>query len=77
MRLPYLTPREIEGMTGLTQFAAQVKYLRRIGVRAERRNDGSVLVLREWLAERPAKAAQSRPELESTVSRRAQTAQAR
>lgn len=57
----YLTDEEIEGLTHLVRAAAQLRHLRRMGIRAERRPDGSVLVLRAWLAERPEAAAQSKP----------------
>jgi len=46
-----LTQEEIFELTRpLKQPAAQIKYLRSIGIRAERRPNGQVLVLREWLA---------------------------
>lgn len=57
-----LTPAEILELTKpLTRPAAQLRHLRRMGIRAARRPDGSVLVLRAWLAERPESAAQSSP----------------
>lgn len=57
-----LTTGEILELTKpLIQPAAQVRFLRRIGIRAERRPDGSVLVLHEWLAGRPPVGAQSTP----------------
>lgn len=47
-----LTADEIaEYAPGLTQAAAIVRELRRIGIRAEVLRDGSVLVLREWLTQ--------------------------
>lgn len=63
-----LTPAEILELTRpLTRPHAQLRHLRRMGIRAERRPDGSVLVLRAWLADRPESAAQSksRPRLKS------------
>ena len=56
-----LTPEEILELTHRTRPASQLQHLRRMGIRAERRPDGSVLVLRAWLAERPESAAQSSP----------------
>lgn len=57
-----LTSSEILDLTRpLTRPHAQLRHLRRMGIRAERRPDGSVLVLRAWLAERPGSAAQSSP----------------
>lgn len=49
----------------LTQPAAIVRYFNKIGIRATRRPDGSVLVLREWLAEQPTPGTQSRPRIKS------------
>ena len=58
----WLSPSEILELTRpLTRPHAQLRHLRRMGIRAERRPDGSVLVLRAWLADRPASAAQSSP----------------
>ena len=56
-----LTPDEILELTHRTRPHAQLRHLRRMGIRAERRPDGSVLVLRAWLAERHESAAQSKP----------------
>lgn len=60
-----LSPDEIAEITGKTQPAAQIRHLRRMGIRAERRSDGSVCVVREWLADRPRNATQSKPRLKS------------
>lgn len=47
-----LSPAEIAELApDLTQSAAIARELRRIGIRAELRRDGSVLVLREWLTQ--------------------------
>lgn len=57
-----LSPTEILELTRpLTRPHAQLRHLRRMGIRAERRPDGSVLVLRAWLADRPDPGAQSSP----------------
>jgi len=56
-----LAPDEIFDLTHRSRSDAQLRHLRRMGIRAERRPDGSVLVLRAWLAERPESAAQSAP----------------
>lgn len=48
----HLDPAEIATLApGLTQPAAIVRELRRLGIRAELRRDGSVLVLRAWLTQ--------------------------
>lgn len=62
-----LTYDEIVEITGKVQPAAQLRELQRIGIRAYRRKDaeGSVCVVREWLASRPAPAAESRPVVRS------------
>jgi hypothetical protein len=60
-----LTPAEIADLTGLVQPAAQVKYLRSIGIKAERRRDGSVLVCRDWLAQPQTSGVASRPIIKS------------
>lgn len=44
---PYLTPRELEGITALKRPSAQARWLGTIGIHSARRPDGSVLVLRE------------------------------
>jgi hypothetical protein len=63
---PALTPEEIYDIARpLTQPAAQLRYLRRIGIRAERRPDGSPLVLRAWLSAPSEKGVRSRPTLAS------------
>lgn len=63
-----LSPAEIADLCpGLVQPAAQVRELRRLGIRAELRRDGSVLVLRCWLTQdcRLAQsAAENEPELQ-------------
>ncbi len=48
-----LSPAEILEITGKTQPAAQLRHLRRMGIRAERRADGTVCVLHAWLTEKP------------------------
>jgi hypothetical protein len=72
-----LTPAEIREITGKTQPAAQLRHLKRMGIRAERRDnpDAPVCVVREWLAVRPGpvSTATSRPKLRFE---REQTAQA-
>jgi hypothetical protein len=72
-----LTPEEIAELTGKTQPAAQLRHLRKMGVRAYRRDNGkgSVCVAREWLAGRSTATAQSKPTLKSDRSRE-QTAEA-
>lgn len=58
----FLSPSEILELTRpLTRPHAQLRHLRRMGIRAERRPDGTVLVLRAWLADRPGAGAQSSP----------------
>ena len=49
----------------LTQPAAIVKYFNKIGIRATRRPDGTVLVLREWLAQPVESGTKSRPTIKS------------
>jgi Domain of unknown function (DUF4224) len=70
-----LTPDEIFEITKKVQPAAQLRALKRMGIRAYRRDDpqGSVCVVRDWLAGTAAAGAQSRPRLKSD---REQTAQA-
>jgi hypothetical protein len=47
-----LSPAELAQLTdGLSQTAAQIRYLREIGIRAERTRAGGVLVLRAWLTQ--------------------------
>lgn len=62
-----LSPAEIVEITGKVQPAAQIRHLRRMGIRCERRADPDepVCVLRVWLAERRQPAAESRPTLKS------------
>lgn len=74
-----LTPDEIFGITGKIQPAAQIKHLRRMGVRAERSDnpDQPVCVLRAWLAPQQAVGAESRPRLKSDREGNGQAAHAR
>ena len=61
-----LTQEAIAKMTHpLTQPAAQIRYLRKIGIRAERRPDGKVLVLWAWLAQPANDGAEFKPRLKS------------
>ena len=62
-----LSKDEIAEITGKVQPAAQLRELRRVGIKAFRQADPEhpVLVLRAWLAEEPAKAAESAPRLKS------------
>lgn len=62
-----LTKDELFEITGKVQPAAQMRELRRAGIRAVRQADPErpVLVLRAWLAEEPAKGAESAPRLKS------------
>ena len=62
-----LTVAEIIQATGKTQPAAQIRHLRRMGIRAERSHntDSPVLVMRAWLALPPPVSAESRPKLNS------------
>lgn len=72
-----LTVAEIVKATGKTQPAAQIRHLRRMGIRAERSHnpDAPVLVMRAWLALPPPGGAESRPRLKSdTRLDRGQTA---
>ena len=63
---PWFTDAEIADMTRpLTQPAAQQRRLRAMGIRAERRPDGTVLVMRAWLADSANDSAQSKPRLKS------------
>lgn len=70
----FLTPEEIYKVTGKTQPAAQIRHLRRMGIRAERSDnpDAPVFVAREWLT--MANPAPTRP---LRRSEREQAAQAR
>lgn len=63
-RLPY---DEIVRLTGKTQHAAQLRSLRRMGVRAYRLDNGKgpVCVLKCWLVARDAQPAKSKPVLKS------------
>jgi hypothetical protein len=49
----------------VTQAAAQIRHLKRMGIRAERRPDGSVLVMPEWVAKKDETGGRSRPQLKS------------
>lgn len=62
-----LTPKEIFDITGKVQPAAQLKHLRRMGIRAERSDnpDQPVCVLRAWLASGEEPASESKPRLKS------------
>ena len=62
-----LSPAEIEKITGKTQPAAQLRHLRRMGIRAYRRTDaeGTVCVLWAWLAANDERGAKSQPRLKS------------
>lgn len=58
-----LTPAELHALTGLRQGAAQVKMLRKMGIRCERNALGEVVVLREWLTQDARAQGESEPEL--------------
>lgn len=62
-----LSADEIYSITGKSQPAAQLRHLRRMGIRAYRRLDaaGSVCVLRTWLAVTSEIGAQFQPNLKS------------
>ncbi|HXC41471.1 MAG TPA: DUF4224 domain-containing protein [Burkholderiales bacterium] len=63
-----LTPEQIFNMTGKVQPAAQIRHLRRMGVKAERsaNPERPVCVVREWLTPATAKIeAKSGPRLKS------------
>lgn len=65
---PCLTSEEIYDIVKpLTQPAAQVRELHKLGIRADRRKDGSVRVLRVWyeLADHRKRVAESKPTLRS------------
>lgn len=70
-----LTPAEIYKLTGKKQPAAQLRHLRRMGIKAERSDnpDQPVCVLLAWLPTRSEIGPQSTPRLKS--DRRAATAQ--
>jgi hypothetical protein len=70
-----LSPDEIYQITGKTQPAAQLRHLRRMGIKAERSDnpDQPVCVCREWLSVESKADAESKPRLKSD---RGQTAQA-
>lgn len=70
-----LTPAEIFQITGKTQPAAQLRHLRRMGIKAERSDnpDQPVCVCRDWLSIKPKPDAESTPRLQSD---RGETAQA-
>ena len=44
-----LTPAELHDLTGLLQPAAQLRMLKKMGIRAERNALGEVVVLKDWL----------------------------
>lgn len=73
-----LSQAEIVRATGKTQPAAQIRHLRRMGIRAERSDnpDEPVLVMRAWLAQPAQPAAESRPMLKSERGRHGASAQA-
>lgn len=58
---------EIKEITGKVQPAAQLRHLKRMGIRAERRQDGTVCVLRDWLADRQTTSTQAEPRLKSDL----------
>ena len=62
-----LTPDEIFEITGKVQPAAQLRELRRMGIRAYRSDnpDRPVMVLHIWLAERRGASPESQPRLKS------------
>lgn len=62
-----LTPEEIYEITGKVQPAAQLRELRKMGIRAHRGDnpDRPVVVVREWLTERKSTSVESRPQLRS------------
>ena len=62
-----LTPAEIFDITRKVQPAAQIRELRRMGIRAYRTTDPEqpVTVCRDWLSEKPQNEAESRPMLKS------------
>ena len=64
---PKLTPDEIYDITGKVQPAAQIKHLRRMGIKAERSDnpDAPVCVMLAWLASSNDPGAQSKPRLKS------------
>lgn len=70
-----LTPAEIYKITGKTQPAAQLRHLRRMGIKAERsaNPDQPVCVLRAWLPTRTEIGPQSTPRLKSDRGQTAQT----
>lgn len=62
-----LTPEQIYEITGKVQPAAQLRELRRMGIRAHRSDnpDRPVMVLHAWLADEPKTTAQSEPRIKS------------
>jgi len=68
-----LTTEEIYKITHKVQPAAQLRHLRRMGVRAERRADGTVCVLHACLASNKAPAPESKPRLKSDRGQTAHT----
>jgi hypothetical protein len=67
----HLSPEEIFGITEKKQPAAQLRALRRMGIRAYRRDNGkgSVCVLRAWLAPSAEAAPESKPRRRSERER--------
>lgn len=58
-----LTVAELSELTHYKRAVEQLRELRRMGIRAHRRADGTVCVLRAWLAEPAKMGAQSGPKL--------------
>lgn len=67
-----LTTEQIKEITGKIQPAAQLRHLRRMGIRAERRDnpDSPVCVLHAWLAVAGQTGAKSVPQIKSELRRR-------
>jgi hypothetical protein len=60
-----LTPEELHELTHYVRSAEQLRELQRIDIRAHRRADGTVCVLRAWLAVPHKVSAKSDPKLRS------------
>ena len=76
----FLSPAELFKATGKTQPAAQIRHLRRMGIKAERSDnpDNPVVVARSWLAVSSRPVAESqKPMLKSDRGRHGQAAPAR
>jgi hypothetical protein len=73
-----LAPEEIAEMTGKVQAAAQIRHLRRMGIKAERSDnpDRPVVVCRAWLGVKSKAEAESRPPMLKS-DRRGQASQTR